>query len=134
VRLGFSIRESLRRCGLNITERSAQLLLVAHQSHGQDALVDRRSLVRLERRNPRRARTAEVEAFVAQFRIAGPNSTSALIRQVQHECARAGVSIPSGTTVRRILADLPPLHQALAGMRAMGMPGLSNQGTESDHA
>jgi transposase len=104
---GLSIPEALRRARLNITERSARQLLHAYRRDGDSALIDRRSLVDVPARNPRRTRTEEVERIVRSLSTESGHRIAQITRLARVECLRLGLPIPSQSTVRRILGGSP---------------------------
>ena len=101
---GVEISEALRRARLNISTRSAQLLLRRVETEGMLALPDGRSFSRVEGRNPRTVRTPQVEALVRGLVAKGVSGVRPIQRAVAPVCAVLGLPAPSPSTIRRIVA------------------------------
>src|SRR5690606_20248291 len=97
---GAPLSTALRESRLNITLRSAQLLVRSYRRHGLDALVDGRSVSRVPGRNPRTARTPVVESLIRRLLTNGVAQPRGIQRALAPVCASLGLSVPSASTIR----------------------------------
>lgn len=96
-----------------LSERGARHLLRQYRQRGLAALLDRRLRPDVDGRNPRRARTPEVEDLVRQVWTDGLKDdmpatagVGAVTRVVVKKCV-LGTPVPSESTVRRIITAEP---------------------------
>lgn len=106
IEAGVPLPAALRESGLNITLRSAGLLVRNYRGHGLSALVDGRSLSSVPGRNPRTARTPIVENLIRRLLERGLARPRGIQRAIAPICEAHDLPVPSASTIRRVIESV----------------------------
>lgn len=117
IKQGVSVKEAIRRVGLDCTDRTARNLVRRKEDLGAHGLIDRR----WSRVPEARIFTPEVKKLTLGWYFARPAAGyRAIWKKVCEECRRLKLAEPSETTLKDYLSGLEP---ALKLFRA-GKPGI----------